>query len=38
MKIRGVVILSEEGEIIDNLGEANSVVLIMDFFFIKNFT
>ena len=38
MKISGVVILSEKGEVIDNLDEANSVVLIMDFFFIKNFT
>ena len=35
MKISGVVILSEKGEIIDNLGEANSVVLIMDFFSLK---
>ena len=35
MKISGVVILSEKGEVIDNLGEANSVVLIMDFFSLK---
>ena len=35
MKISGVVILSEKGEIIDNLDEANSVVLIMDFFSLK---
>ena len=31
MKISGVIILSEQGEIIENLEEVNSVVLIMDF-------
>ena len=31
MKISGVIILSEQGEIIENLEEVNSVVLINDF-------
>ena len=37
MKISGVIILSEQGEIIENLEEVNSVVLIMDFFSLKSF-
>lgn len=35
MKVSGVIILSENGEVIDNLDDANSVVLIMDFFSFK---